>query len=139
LLRLGDHHLVYLRPVERQVRARAAADLEHSAGGARQKRSAALGEPSLLGPGHDRVVSRGKDPAVQTAHPCNLRTARVTRQGRQFVSCPATMCGIAGMVGFEGTMQRRLVERMCRTMVHRGPDSYGLFADETAALGVQRL
>ena len=32
-----------------------------------------------------------------------------------------------------------LVERMCETMDHRGPDSRGVFADDGIALGVARL
>jgi asparagine synthetase B (glutamine-hydrolysing) len=32
-----------------------------------------------------------------------------------------------------------MVEPMCATMEHRGPDSHGLFADAMVALGVQGL
>jgi asparagine synthase (glutamine-hydrolysing) len=49
------------------------------------------------------------------------------------------MCGIAGIVSSNGAVEPQVVERMCATMVHRGPDSRGLFADEGVALGVQRL
>jgi asparagine synthase (glutamine-hydrolysing) len=49
------------------------------------------------------------------------------------------VCGIAGIVSSADPVEPELVERMCRTMVHRGPDSRGLFADEGVALGVQRL
>jgi asparagine synthase (glutamine-hydrolysing) len=49
------------------------------------------------------------------------------------------MCGIAGIVSSAGPVEPQVVERMCRTMVHRGPDARGLFADDGVALGVQRL
>ena len=38
------------------------------------------------------------------------------------------MCGIAGKVRYDGEpVAEPLVQRMCRAMVHRGPDSYGAF------------
>jgi asparagine synthase (glutamine-hydrolysing) len=49
------------------------------------------------------------------------------------------MCGIAGTLSRNGPIEAGLVERMCATMEHRGPDSRGVFADEGVALGVQRL
>ncbi|MGH2994339.1 MAG: asparagine synthase (glutamine-hydrolyzing) [Solirubrobacterales bacterium] len=49
------------------------------------------------------------------------------------------MCGIAGELWSDGPVEPALVERMCRTMEHRGPDSRGLFADDGVAIGVQRL
>jgi len=49
------------------------------------------------------------------------------------------VCGIAGILSTDGPVERELVERMCRTMEHRGPDSRGLFTDDGIALGVQRL
>src|ERR671913_717293 len=50
-----------------------------------------------------------------------------------------TLCGIAGIVATEGPVDPGLVERMCQTMDHRGPDSRGVFADDGIALGVARL
>jgi asparagine synthase (glutamine-hydrolysing) len=49
------------------------------------------------------------------------------------------VCGIAGILSSESPVEPEVVERMCRTMEHRGPDSRGLFADDGVALGVQRL
>jgi asparagine synthase (glutamine-hydrolysing) len=49
------------------------------------------------------------------------------------------VCGIAGIVSDAGIIEPEVVERMCRTMEHRGPDSRGLFAEDGVALGVQRL
>lgn len=49
------------------------------------------------------------------------------------------MCGIAGILSSDGPVERELLERMCETMEHRGPDSRGLFADDGVGLGVQRL
>src|SRR4051794_34029933 len=49
------------------------------------------------------------------------------------------VCGIAGGASSERPIESELVERMCGTMEHRGPDSRGLFAGDGIALGVQRL
>jgi asparagine synthase (glutamine-hydrolysing) len=49
------------------------------------------------------------------------------------------MCGIAGTVSRHGPVDGGLVERMCATMEHRGPDSRGVFVEDGVALGVQRL
>ncbi|MDP1846596.1 MAG: asparagine synthase (glutamine-hydrolyzing), partial [Solirubrobacteraceae bacterium] len=50
------------------------------------------------------------------------------------------MCGIAGKVRYDGEpVAEPLVQRMCRAMVHRGPDSYGAFVREGVGLGAQRL
>jgi asparagine synthase (glutamine-hydrolysing) len=47
------------------------------------------------------------------------------------------MCGIAGVVGSKAT--RELVERMCSTIAHRGPDSDGFLVHPGVALGMRRL
>jgi asparagine synthase (glutamine-hydrolysing) len=49
------------------------------------------------------------------------------------------MCGIAGKVCIDGPVDRSLLERMCEVVEHRGPDSRGLFLDDGAGLGIQRL
>lgn len=49
------------------------------------------------------------------------------------------MCGITGKVSLRGEVDERLIEQMCRTIEHRGPDARGVFVDGTAGLGVQRL
>jgi len=49
------------------------------------------------------------------------------------------MCGIAGKLVVGGPVVPGLVERMCATLVHRGPDSAGLFAEDGVALGARRL
>jgi asparagine synthase (glutamine-hydrolysing) len=49
------------------------------------------------------------------------------------------MCGIAGAVAAHGAVEAAVVERMCDTLEHRGPDSRGLFSDDGVALGVTRL
>jgi asparagine synthase (glutamine-hydrolysing) len=47
------------------------------------------------------------------------------------------MCGIAGVVGSKAT--RELVESMCSTIAHRGPDSDGFLVRPGVALGMRRL
>jgi asparagine synthase (glutamine-hydrolysing) len=47
------------------------------------------------------------------------------------------MCGICGIVGGEPDLEA--VERMSRRLVHRGPDSDGLFARGPVALAARRL
>jgi asparagine synthase (glutamine-hydrolysing) len=49
------------------------------------------------------------------------------------------MCGIAGTLSGDGQVERELVDRMCQTMHHRGPDSRGVFADRGVAMGAARL
>ena len=49
------------------------------------------------------------------------------------------MCGIAGIASSSEPIDPGIVERMCETMEHRGPDSRGVFAEPGLSLGVQRL
>jgi asparagine synthase (glutamine-hydrolysing) len=49
------------------------------------------------------------------------------------------MCGIAGTLATEGSVEPGLVERMCEALAHRGPDARGVFAQDAVALGVARL
>jgi len=53
------------------------------------------------------------------------------------------MCGIAGWINLDTTKPNHNAEAvlhsMCETIVHRGPDSEGLWVDETVALGMRRL
>jgi asparagine synthase (glutamine-hydrolysing) len=47
------------------------------------------------------------------------------------------MCGIAGFCGFEDTsIGHARLERMRRSLAHRGPDASGLFLDEAAGAGL---
>ena len=51
------------------------------------------------------------------------------------------MCGIVGVVAFgEGTPpDARLIDAMCATIVHRGPDDQGVLVDGPVGLGMRRL
>jgi asparagine synthase (glutamine-hydrolysing) len=50
------------------------------------------------------------------------------------------MCGIAGMIGLEGeTVPAETVRRMTDTIVHRGPDDEGIYAQQNIGLGMRRL
>ncbi len=52
------------------------------------------------------------------------------------------MCGICGLVrptAGASLVPEDLLARMCREIVHRGPDDEGFFADERVGLGVRRL
>ena len=53
------------------------------------------------------------------------------------------MCGIAGWINLDTSKPNQNAEpvlhSMCERIVHRGPDSEGLWIDETAALGMRRL
>ena len=53
------------------------------------------------------------------------------------------MCGIAGWINLESNRSANASEAvlhaMCERMKHRGPDSEGLWTDETVALGMRRL
>src|SRR5688572_14502939 len=53
------------------------------------------------------------------------------------------MCGITGWLNLDNTNDAQNAEAvlhsMCETIVHRGPDSEGLWIDDHAALGMRRL
>ena len=50
------------------------------------------------------------------------------------------MCGIAGIVGKRGeVVEAADVHRMCQTIVHRGPDDEGIYAQGPVGLGMRRL
>ena len=51
------------------------------------------------------------------------------------------MCGIAGIVGAgdDNRIDYDVIHRMCRTLVHRGPDDEGMFVKDGAGLGMRRL
>ncbi|MBN2408564.1 MAG: asparagine synthase (glutamine-hydrolyzing) [Candidatus Aminicenantes bacterium] len=51
------------------------------------------------------------------------------------------MCGICGIAAPSSAepVDRPLVEAMCRTLAHRGPDDQGVYAGKTVGLGARRL
>jgi asparagine synthase (glutamine-hydrolysing) len=53
------------------------------------------------------------------------------------------MCGIAGWINLDSKKSSQndeaVLHQMCERMKHRGPDSEGLWTDETVALGMRRL
>src|SRR3954468_9555501 len=50
------------------------------------------------------------------------------------------MCGISGMLALDGgAVDERAVRAMADALVHRGPDSEGVFADGPVALAARRL
>jgi asparagine synthase (glutamine-hydrolysing) len=51
------------------------------------------------------------------------------------------MCGICGQYNFQSgaPVRREDIEKMTRTMVHRGPDDEGYFLDDSLAFGFRRL
>jgi asparagine synthase (glutamine-hydrolysing) len=49
------------------------------------------------------------------------------------------MCGIVGKIDFAGAADREIVQRMCSAVEHRGPDSCGIWCEDGAGLGMQRL
>jgi asparagine synthase (glutamine-hydrolysing) len=50
------------------------------------------------------------------------------------------VCGIAGIIGREGEeIEACQIQRMCRTIVHRGPDDEGIYTKTRVGLGMRRL
>src|SRR5687767_8880205 len=52
------------------------------------------------------------------------------------------MCGITGWLNLDNKSNNdaeAVLHSMCETIVHRGPDSEGLWVDDTVALGMRRL
>lgn len=48
------------------------------------------------------------------------------------------MCGFTGFIG-ETSNSSAVLEQMMNTIIHRGPDSFGMFIDNKTALGFRRL
>ncbi len=51
------------------------------------------------------------------------------------------MCGIAGYINSsrDCPADQEIVERMCQTILHRGPDDQGVYVDGSVAIGMRRL
>lgn len=49
------------------------------------------------------------------------------------------MCGIAGLWNKSERIDKRLLDRMCDLLAHRGPDDRGIFIDENIGLSMRRL
>ena len=49
------------------------------------------------------------------------------------------MCGICGVIGFDGPLAEKRVRSMMGALVHRGPDDEGILARPGAVFGVRRL
>src|SRR5690348_8994932 len=51
------------------------------------------------------------------------------------------MCGIAGIVGHGSgeVVDAAAIRRMCRTILHRGPDDEGTYVKGSVGLGMRRL
>lgn len=50
------------------------------------------------------------------------------------------MCGICGIFQFDGQpVSESLLDKMCRTMIHRGPDGQGIYTSHFIGLGQRRL
>src|SRR5215218_3223978 len=49
------------------------------------------------------------------------------------------MCGIVGLGNFDGPVSEAVLQRMCRAIEHRGPDSQGMHLEAGLGLGAQRL
>ncbi|KJU86868.1 asparagine synthase, partial [Candidatus Magnetobacterium bavaricum] len=46
------------------------------------------------------------------------------------------MCGICGVYGL---VDKDLLQMMCKTLAHRGPDNEGYYYDSKVMLGMRRL
>ena len=46
---------------------------------------------------------------------------------------------MCGFVGFTGNGGEAMIKKMADTIIHRGPDDFGVYADERAGLGFRRL
>jgi asparagine synthase (glutamine-hydrolysing) len=51
----------------------------------------------------------------------------------------APMCGIAGVVVHGEHVDRELLEAMCDSLRHRGPDAAGMYVEGNVGLGIRRL
>ena len=49
------------------------------------------------------------------------------------------MCGICGKLSWRCPPDRNLIEKMTRSLIHRGPDMEGVYFDTSIGLGHRRL
>jgi len=50
------------------------------------------------------------------------------------------MCGIVGYLRLDGQpVDSSIIDRMCRTIIHRGPDDMGVYIGENIGIGMRRL
>lgn len=49
------------------------------------------------------------------------------------------MCGICGYFSFAGSMNKDIVKKMSKILIHRGPDDKGYYFGKKVGLGVRRL
>ncbi|MCS6317625.1 MAG: hypothetical protein H8K05_07620 [Nitrospira sp.] len=50
------------------------------------------------------------------------------------------MCGIAVAIGLKGQpIERVAIERMAKSLLHRGPDDSGIYVDGAVGMGFRRL
>ena len=49
------------------------------------------------------------------------------------------MCGIRGKFDVKERVERSLIERMCASISHRGPDDQGVYLGSSIGLGNRRL
>lgn len=49
------------------------------------------------------------------------------------------MCGIIGIVDYENSIDRDILDKMCKIIAHRGPDDQGIYIDKNIGLGHRRL
>lgn len=50
------------------------------------------------------------------------------------------MCGIVGYLRFDGKrVDKQVIDRMCQTIVHRGPDDVGSYLTDNIGIGIRRL
>ncbi len=49
------------------------------------------------------------------------------------------MCGICGKLSLKGGIERPLIEKMCASLAHRGPDDQGVYTGTCVGLGNRRL
>src|SRR5712664_2437818 len=74
---------------------------------------------------HDRPIRSSRNPSHEP-------------NGSHRIAAP--MCGIAGFLTYRVWPDARAVlQRMTRSLAHRGPDDEGLYFNESIGLGVRRL
>ena len=96
--------------------------------------AAEISDSSLLKKG-DRHLAAARFPQSfdRCSEPVPVFQQAVSRMGA------TDMCGISGIVDFEGPASPELVGRMLDRIRHRGPDGNGIFRDRGVALGHVRL
>src|SRR5271170_1116598 len=91
---------------------------------------------------NERAARRSKDSAARESEELSREERLDARRASDTSPERLNMCGITGYLNLNGQSidpEESLLSKMCRTIVHRGPDDEGMLTMGPAAIGMTRL